>query len=85
MFQSGSCGLVQRWTSLCLYSQLLQEKGVCMHTSAEEEIVREMKEKCCCVALNYEAELSGRDQTCKEMKFTLPDGREVTVGSERFR
>uniref|UniRef100_A0A3P9L3Z6 Uncharacterized LOC101162803 n=1 Tax=Oryzias latipes TaxID=8090 RepID=A0A3P9L3Z6_ORYLA len=65
--------------------KLLQEKGVCMHTSAEEEIVREIKEKCCCVALNYEAELSGRDQTCKEMKFTLPDGREVTVGSERFR
>lgn len=56
-----------------------------MRTSAEEEIVREMKEKCCCVALHYETELSGRSQTCKEMHYTMPDGQVVTVGSARFR
>ncbi|XP_036066420.1 uncharacterized protein LOC112157760 isoform X3 [Oryzias melastigma] len=65
--------------------KLLQEQGVAMRTSAEEEIVREMKEKCCCVALHYETELSGRSQTCKEMHYTMPDGQVVTVGSARFR
>lgn len=69
--------------SCCL--KLLQEQGVSMRTTAEMEIVREMKEKCCCVALNYEAELTGRESSCGEMHYTMPDGQTVTLGSERFR
>ncbi|XP_041831227.1 uncharacterized protein LOC121633367 isoform X1 [Melanotaenia boesemani] len=65
--------------------KLLQEQGVCMRTTAEEEIVREMKEKCCCVALNYEAELSQEGSSCREMYYSLPDGQIVTLGTERFR
>ncbi|XP_044025581.1 uncharacterized protein LOC122863288 isoform X2 [Siniperca chuatsi] len=65
--------------------KLLQEQGVCMRTTAEMEIVREMKEKCCCVALNYEAELSQGGSSCREMHYTMPDGQIVTLGSERFR
>uniref|UniRef100_A0A8C9Y8A7 Uncharacterized protein n=1 Tax=Sander lucioperca TaxID=283035 RepID=A0A8C9Y8A7_SANLU len=53
--------------------KLLQEQGVCMRTTAEMEIVREMKEKCCCVAVDH------------EMHYTMPDGQIVTLGTERFR
>ncbi|XP_034554898.1 uncharacterized protein LOC117823778 [Notolabrus celidotus] len=65
--------------------KLLQEQGVCMRTTAEMEIVREMKEKCCCVALNYESELSQGRSCCREMHYTMPDGQVVSVGTERFR
>uniref|UniRef100_A0A3P8RPQ4 Uncharacterized protein n=1 Tax=Amphiprion percula TaxID=161767 RepID=A0A3P8RPQ4_AMPPE len=65
--------------------KLLREQGVCMRTSAEEEIVREMKEKCCCVALHYEAELSHGGSSCGEMHYTMPDGQIVTLTTERFR
>ncbi|XP_041660757.1 uncharacterized protein LOC121521087 [Cheilinus undulatus] len=65
--------------------KLLQEQGVCMRTSAEMEIVREMKEKCCFVALNYESELNRGRSSCREMHYTMPDGQIVTVGTERFR
>ncbi|KAM4713457.1 uncharacterized protein FYW61_020455 [Anableps anableps] len=65
--------------------KLLQEQGVSMRTTAEDEIVREMKEKCCCVALNYEAELNPGRSSCREMQYTMPDGQIVTLGTERFR
>lgn len=73
--------------TICLL-QLLQEQGVCMRTTAEMEIVREMKEKCCRVALDYEAELSGRGgggASSREIHYSLPDGRIVTLDSERVR
>ncbi|KAF7658369.1 hypothetical protein LDENG_00013510 [Lucifuga dentata] len=65
--------------------KLLQEQGVCMRTTAEMEIVREMKEKCCCVALDYEAELTQGGSSCREMLYTLPDGQIVSLTTERFR
>uniref|UniRef100_A0A673H2N7 Uncharacterized LOC107717042 n=1 Tax=Sinocyclocheilus rhinocerous TaxID=307959 RepID=A0A673H2N7_9TELE len=61
--------------------KLLLEQGVCMQTSAELEIVREMKERCCCVMLDYDAEL----KSSSEVHYTLPDGRIVSLASERFR
>ncbi|KAM7367522.1 hypothetical protein PAMP_013813 [Pampus punctatissimus] len=64
---------------------LLQEQGVCMRTTAEMEIVREMKERCCCVAPNYEAELTQGGPSCREMHYTMPDGQIVTLSTERFR
>lgn len=70
--------------SLCLM-KLLQEQGVCMRTTAEMEIVREIKEKCCCVALHYEAELNGGGASSRALHYTMPDGQVVTVATERFR
>ncbi|KAA8583410.1 hypothetical protein FQN60_015956, partial [Etheostoma spectabile] len=61
------------------------EQGVCMRTTAEMEIVREMKEKCCCVAVDHDAELSHGGASCREMHYTMPDGQIVTLGTERFR
>ncbi|XP_039522114.1 uncharacterized protein LOC120475491 isoform X2 [Pimephales promelas] len=65
--------------------KLLLEQGVCMRTSAELEIVREMKESSCCVALDYEAALETAGSASSEVQYTLPDGRLVSLGSERFR
>ncbi|CAN9507602.1 unnamed protein product [Ophioblennius macclurei] len=65
--------------------KLLQEQGVTMRTTAEEEIVREMKEKCCYVARNYEAELKQSAAPGSEACYTMPDGQVVTLATERFR
>ncbi|XP_046729992.1 uncharacterized protein LOC124401623 [Silurus meridionalis] len=65
--------------------QLLTEQGVCMRTSAEMEIVREMKERCCCVALNDEVELSEGGGAYTQVHYTLPDGQVVSLATERFR
>ncbi|XP_029965799.1 uncharacterized protein LOC115401659 isoform X2 [Salarias fasciatus] len=65
--------------------KLLQEQGVSMRTTAEEEIVREMKEKCCYVAADYEAELRRGVAPGGKACYTMPDGQVVTLGTERFR
>ncbi|XP_035384882.1 uncharacterized protein LOC113567738 isoform X1 [Electrophorus electricus] len=65
--------------------QLLLEQGVCMRTSAELEIVRDIKEKCCHVPLDYEAELSRMGGAGTQMHYTLPDGHVVSLTTERFR
>ncbi|MBN3285571.1 ACT protein, partial [Polyodon spathula] len=67
--------------------KLLQERGFSFRTSAELEIVREVKEKCCYVSQDYEAELRGlrAPDTDTEMYYTLPDGQVINMGNERFR
>jgi centractin len=56
---------------------LLRKAGHHLHTSAEREVVRTIKEKCCYVALNpmkEEKETMGRLE-----EFKLPDGNIVQV------
>ncbi|MBN3323132.1 ACTM protein, partial [Atractosteus spatula] len=67
-------------------TKLLQERGFSFRTTAELEIVREIKERCCCVARDYEAELNNaRRAAGMDMSYTLPDGQVVSLGTERFR
>uniref|UniRef100_A0AAY4DFG1 CRAL-TRIO domain-containing protein n=1 Tax=Denticeps clupeoides TaxID=299321 RepID=A0AAY4DFG1_9TELE len=62
-------------------TKLLQERGVSMRTSAELEIVRDIKEKHCYVSLDHEAELArGR-----AVYYTMPDGQVINLVTERFR
>lgn len=79
------CLILRAAFHVLLLLKLLQEQGVCMRTTAEVEIAREMKEKSCRVALNYEAELSAEGSLCREITFTMPDGQTVTLNTERFR
>jgi centractin len=63
---------------------LLRRNGVALTTSAEREIVREMKEKACEVDQRPRAE-AGYTATASNITYLLPDGNSITLGSERSR
>jgi len=56
------------------------------NSSAGREIVRDIKEKTCYIALDYDEELDKSQDSSKiEMQYELPDGNVVVMKDERFR
>eukprot|EP00511_Aplanochytrium_stocchinoi_P002017 CAMPEP_0204822394 /NCGR_PEP_ID=MMETSP1346-20131115/574_1 /ASSEMBLY_ACC=CAM_ASM_000771 /TAXON_ID=215587 /ORGANISM="Aplanochytrium stocchinoi, Strain GSBS06" /LENGTH=289 /DNA_ID=CAMNT_0051948583 /DNA_START=152 /DNA_END=1018 /DNA_ORIENTATION=- len=65
--------------------KLLCERGYSFSTSEEREIARDIKEKFCFVAKDFDKEINQASYSNIEKSYELPSGDIITIDNERFR
>ena len=65
---------------------ILTESGISLSSTAELEIVKDIKEKKCYVALDYEDEIKQFETgDSKSTQYEMPDGQIVKIGSQQIK
>lgn len=66
-------------------TKILMQSGHAFTTSAEFEIVRDIKEKLCYIAADFDDENKKADESDEiEKTYELPDGNVISISRERF-
>jgi len=65
----------------------LRKNGHAFHTTSEQEIVKDIKQKLCHISDPTEKDSTTEKEDSEEgdPKYILPDGNEIQVGAERYR
>ena len=67
-----------------ILAKQLEESGFWPQTTAERELVRDIKEKLCYVAFDFEKELNTTmGSSSIKSNYDLPDGQSLTIGNAR--
>ncbi|EAY22239.1 Actin family protein [Trichomonas vaginalis G3] len=64
--------------------KLLNDHDITLPQQNEREIVRDIKEQLCYVATDFNNEVHNVDHESDSSIFTLPDGKQIVLGTQRF-